>query len=407
MTQTQSYTFGFLLEQTLGHRTHSQNLQANVPKDPTVRPIWGPIEWNLTGLAAHIPVYNSNWTVRAGLRARQALRRIQRQTPLHALFVHTQVPAVLLADWMQRIPTVVSLDATPQQYDALGDHYAHEQGPRWLERIKWRANVRALQRAQGIVAWSQWTKAGLIDAYRIPADKIVVIPPGVNSWEWTRATPRQQANMPQNEPVKILFVGGDLQRKGGHLLLEAFRVLRQEQALLGNVVELHLVTRDPVFAEPGLFGYYNMQPNSAPLKALFHGCDIFCLPTYGDCLPMVLSEAGAAELPLIATNVAGIGEIVKDGETGFLIPTGDISALTNALRTLIANPALRFTQGRQAATLVQQEFDAERNTERLLALLKQYAVTKVTNTMWLPAWQKPATRQSMQGLTPPLVEKAR
>ena len=44
MTQTQSYTFGFLLEQTLGHRTHSQNLQANVPKDPTVRPIWGPIE---------------------------------------------------------------------------------------------------------------------------------------------------------------------------------------------------------------------------------------------------------------------------------------------------------------------------------------------------------------------------
>lgn len=381
--QAQSYTFGFLLEQTLGHRTHSQNLQANVPKDQTIRPVWGPIEWNLTGLAAHIPVYNSNWTVRAGLRARRVLRQIQRQSPLDALFIHTQVPAVFLADWMSHIPTVVSLDATPQQYDALGAYYAHQTGASWLEKLKWRANVRCFQQAHKIVAWSQWTKTGLIDEYGVPAEKIVVIPPGVNSREWTRTTPRAQTETEENGPVKILFVGGDLQRKGGDLLLQAFRTLRQRaewnRRQPGKAIELHLVTRDPVAAEPGLFVYHNMQPNSAPLKALFHSADIFCLPTYGDCLPMVLSEAGAAELPAVATDVAGIGEIVKAGETGFLIPTGDVAALTEALRTLVENPTLRRSQGAKAAALVQREFDAERNTEHLLTLMKQCVAETATN----------------------------
>lgn len=377
MTEPHSYTFGFLLEQTLGHRTHSQNLQANVPKDPTIRPIWGPIEWNLTGLGTHLPVYNSNWTVRAGLRARQTLRQMQRQHQIDALFVHTQVPAVLLADWMKGLPTIVSLDATPRQYDALGAYYAHQAGPSWLERLKWRANVRCFQQAHKIVAWSQWTKAGLIDEYSVPAEKIVVIPPGVNSREWTRPAPRSPMDTVTNAPVKILFVGGDLQRKGGELLVQAFRALREEAT--GNAIELHLVTRDVVAAEPGLFVYHNMQPNSAPLKALFHDADIFCLPTYGDCLPMVLSEAGAAELPSVATNVAGIGEIVKDGETGFLIPSGDVAALTTALRTLVANPLLRRSQGVKAAVLVQREFDAERNTERLLTVMKHAVTGKATN----------------------------
>jgi glycosyltransferase involved in cell wall biosynthesis len=366
----------------LGHRTHSQNLQTNIPKDPTVRPCWGPIEWNLTGLAAHIPVYNSNWTVRAGIRARQAIRQIERQSPLDALLIHTQVPAVLVADWMTRIPTIVSLDATPQQYDALGAYYAHQAGPSWLETLKWRANVRCFQQAHKIVAWSQWTKSGLLDEYGVPAEKVVVIPPGVNSREWRRPTPRLPSDTAASKPVKILFVGGDLQRKGGDLLLQAFRALRQEKA--GNAIELHLVTRDTVATEPGLFVYHNMQPNSAPLKALFHDADIFCLPTYGDCLPMVLSEAGAAELPSVATNVAGIGEIVKEGETGFLIPTGDVAALTKALRTLVENPALRQSQGAKAAALVQREFDAERNTERLLALMKQCVADKATYSK--PIW---------------------
>jgi glycosyltransferase involved in cell wall biosynthesis len=360
-----TYKLGFILEQALGHITHTQNLQRNVPRDPDVQPFWGLVPWETQGLAGRIPVYKSNWTVRAGLRARHAVAGITRQTHLDALFFHTQVPAVLSSNWVRRVPSVVSLDATPIQYDSLGQFYSHQQGSAWLEHLKWKLNRDCFRAARHIVAWSQWAKQGLVDAYEVPAEKVTVIPPGVNAADWVCPTPRRL----HDRPVKILFVGGDLERKGGLLLLEAFRALRP----MG--VELHLVTRSKLPEEPGLFTYTQMQPNSAALKQLYYESDIFCLPTYGDCLPMVLSEAGAAGLPVVSTRVAGIPEIVEDGTTGFLVPTGDVLALTNALKSLVRNPQLRLVQGQRAVDVVTREFDAQRNARRLLTLLKQVADT--------------------------------
>lgn len=364
-----TYTIGFVLEQTLGHITHSQNLQTNVPKDSAVNPVWGPIEWGAVGLTARIPIYRTNWTVRAGIRARRIIDRMQTQTPLDVLFIHTQVAAVLATGRMKRIPSVVSLDATPLQYDALGEHYAHERSAEWLEGQKWRLNANCFRTAQQLVTWSHWAKQGLVDEYEVPADKITVIPPGVNVDEWTRPRPRTA----DTAPVKILFVGGDLERKGGLLLLKAYRSLRQQRAKGETPIELHLVTRDVIPTELGVFVYNDMQPNSDRLKALFHSCDLFCLPTYGDCLPMVLSEAGAAGLPSISTPVGAIGEIVRDGETGLLVPVGDVSALAEAIRQLVDNDELRLQFGARAIETVRQSFDAERNVVRLLELLKQTA----------------------------------
>lgn len=361
-----TYQFGFIIEQALGHVTHGQNLRALASQDPAVQTHWALPEFPVTGLAARIPLYKSNWTARAGLRSRRLLRQMAGQTRLDALFWHTQVTAVLNPDWLRHIPSVISLDATPLQYDELGEFYAHAAGPAWLERWKWRLNRNAFRAARHIVAWTDWTKEGLARDYEVPPDKISVIPPGVTVADWRR--PVNRPAPPAAAPVKILFVGGDLARKGGLLLLEAFRALRQRHA-----VELHLVTRDAVPAAPGLFVYNNMQPNSAPLKQLYFDSDIFCLPTFGDCLPMVLSEAGAAGLTAVSTRVAGIPEIVADGETGLLIPTGDTAALTQALETLILDEALRRRMGATAVARITAQFDAAQNAARLLELLKQVA----------------------------------
>jgi glycosyltransferase involved in cell wall biosynthesis len=357
------YQIGFILEQALGHITHAQNLRVNIPRDPDVQAHWALVPWETTGIGSRIPVYKSNWTVRAGLRARSMVARMTRQHQLDALFFHSQVPAVPATNWIKRFPSIVSLDATPRQYDSLGAFYAHDEGPAWLEDLKWRMNRDCYRAARHLVTWSGWAKQGLIDDYEVPAEKITVIPPGVNSREWLRATPRT----PHAGPVKILFVGGNLERKGGLLLLDAFRALRD------HGVELHLATRDSVAPEPGIFVYNNMQPNSDALKQLYHDCDIFCLPTYGDCLPMVLSEAGAAGMPTVATQVAGIPEIVREGETGFLVPTGDPHALTEALRRLVLDAGLRLAQGERAVDVVTREFDAQYNAIRLLELLKREA----------------------------------
>jgi glycosyltransferase involved in cell wall biosynthesis len=366
------YNIGFVIEQALGHVTHGKNLQANVPKDPEVRSYWALVPWETQGWAARLPVYRSNWTVRAGWRARRMVAQIARQVHLDAILFHTQVPAVLSANWLRRIPGVVSLDATPRQYDELGEFYGHAAGPAWLERLKWRLNRDALAAARHVVTWTAWTKAGVVADYETPAEKVTVIPPGVNVRDWLHPDSRAgRGRGRHDEPVKILFVGGDLERKGGLLLLEAFRTLRAATA--SATVELHLATRATLPPEPGLFVYNNMQPNSAPLKQLYFDSDIFCLPTYGDCLPMVLSEAGAAGLPAVATAVAGIPEIIQEGETGYLVPRGDVPALTAALARLVADADLRLRMGSRAVEIVSAGFDAERNTFRLLDLLKEVA----------------------------------
>jgi glycosyltransferase involved in cell wall biosynthesis len=86
---------------------------------------------------------------------------------------------------------------------------------------------------------------------------------------------------------------------------------------------------------------------------------------------MALSEAGAAGLPLVSTHLAGIPEIVRDGETGLLTPPGDQAALTAALKRLVENPELRLRQGQQVIELVARAFDAHTNAQRLLDVLKQ------------------------------------
>ncbi len=368
--ENKTVRIGFIIEQVLGHITHAKNLQTNVPADPAVESYWSLPAWDAPGLAGKVP----NWTLKAALQARRDIDAMQRQTPLDALFFHTHITAVLSQKWLKRIPSVVSIDATPQQYDELGQFYAHASGPGWLEQRKWRLNQNIFRAARHLVSWSHWAKAGL-DAYEVSSDKVTVIPPGVNVSEWTRPEPRR----PQSSAVKLLFVGGNLERKGGEVLLEAFRKLRERlpaPAYAANTqpaVELHLVTRTAVSPEPGLFVYNDMQPNNDRLKQLYFESDIFCLPTFGDCLPMALAEAGAAGLPLVASDVAAIPEIVRDDETGFLAPPGDVAALTTALQRLIAYPDLRLRLGEQAAQLVQNEHDAEKNAQRLLNLLKSIA----------------------------------
>ena len=70
----------------------------------------------------------------------------------------------------------------------------------------------------------------------------------------------------------------------------------------------------------------------------------------GDCLPMVLSEAGAVGLPLVSTDVGAISEIVRDGETGLLVPVDDVGALAAALHRLADDPDAAPPHGRGGAS---------------------------------------------------------
>lgn len=357
---------GFVLEQTLGHITHSSNLQHLLRADPTVDAAFEPVAYEVAGWRAAVPGFG-NWTVRAGIRARRAIRRLRRGGPLDALFVHTQVPAILVRDHLRRTPTVVSLDATPMQYDELGAHYGHDTGRRAVETLKWRANRACFATAEAIVAWAEWTKEGLVADYDVPPGKVTVIPPGVDVERWSAYG--DEAVRSDVGPLRVLFVGGDLERKGGLDLLAAARSLREA----GVDVELDLVTRDDVPGQEGVRAHHGLTPNSPALIELYHRADVFCLPTLGDCLPMVLSEAGAVGLPLVSTDVGAIREIVRHEDTGLLVPVGDPAALAAALHRLAGDPDLRHAMGESARRLVRAEFDAKTNAARLVTLLLDVA----------------------------------
>lgn len=357
-----------VLEQTLGHVTHSKNLERLLGEVAGVEPRFVEVPFEVDGLAARIPGYG-NWTVRAGLRARGALRRAWRVAPPETMFVHTQVPAVLLGRRRRSVPTVVSLDATPLQYDELGESYAHDRSAPWIERLKFRANQRCFRDAAAIVTWSEWAKDGVVDGYGIAADKVSVIAPGVDVAQWE--APARASERDDHDPVRILFVGGDLRRKGGDQLLEACRALRADPEV--PEIELHLVTPSPVSPEPGVLVHAGLTANSPELIARYHAADVFCLPTRGDCLPMVLAEAAAASLPLVSTDVGAIREIVRPGVTGELVPVDGLAELTAALRGLVLDADRRHAFGAAARRVAEDHHDARANAGRIAELLRRLA----------------------------------
>ena len=193
-----------MLERVLGHVTHAENLKQLLTRQSVVEANVFEVDYDTTGPMAKVPLFRSNWTVRAGLRARRGIRRMDRDQRLDALFMHTQVPTVLSADWLVRIPTVISVDATAP---VRPPRRAVRPPPRRVGSSRERSGAPtacASGAPRDIVAWSEWTKQGLIDEYEVDASKVTVIPPGVMRSLWVPSENR----VDHGGPVRILFVGG-------------------------------------------------------------------------------------------------------------------------------------------------------------------------------------------------------
>jgi glycosyltransferase involved in cell wall biosynthesis len=94
------------------------------------------------------------------------------------------------------------------------------------------------------------------------------------------------------------------------------------------------------------------------------------LPSFAEGLPVVLMEAMALGRPVVTTFVAGIPELVKDNEHGWLVAAGDVQALAAALKAVIASPSAKLAaMGRAGAARVAERHDARREAAKLASLL--------------------------------------
>lgn len=360
-----NYSVGFVMEQTLGHVTHYHNLRQWAETDPGIDPEWLEVPYEAEDRWSRLPGVRSNWTLRASFRAREQVRAAMGRKRFDGLFFHTQVTALFGSRLMARCPTVVSLDATPINVDSVGTAYNHApSGSKRLEALKNTLNRHTFRSARHLITWCDWAKQSLITDYGVEGAKVTVIPPGIdlNRWQFARG-----GETGRSGPLRLLFVGGDFRRKGGDILLQAFR-----KELRGRC-ELDIVTREEVktAAGEGIRVHHGLTSNAPALLDLFAKADVFVFPTLGDCLPIAVMEAMASGLPVISTCVGAISEEVEDGRTGFLTPPGDAERLAGLVMRLADDADLRREMGAAGRRAAEERFNGENNYLRALAVCKR------------------------------------
>jgi len=329
------------MEQTLGSVTHYLNLRRQEGLSPGALPCWLPIEFSQT---------NVPWALFGSLRARSAVSRVLDE--VDGLFVHTTTIALLMPDLFRKRPAVLSSDGTPLNKQGMREAYGLAKERSLVAAAK-RAHYRSVfSRASGFVAWSHWTKQSFVDDYRCRAEDVEVIPPGIDLDDFA---PGDRGH----ELPRILFVGGDFKRKGGDLLLDVFR------RRLRGYAELVLVSGADLPEEPGVRVHRNVSANSAKLRELYATSDILALPTRADCYSLVCMEALAAGLPIVATKVGGIPDMVKEGVTGHLIERDDPDSLGDALYHLARSAVTRARMGEACRADAIERFELRKNARRL------------------------------------------
>lgn len=205
------------------------------------------------------------------------------------------------------------------------------------------------------VALSPEVRQTIQDFYGLPEKKVPVIYNGV---DLTRCIPKEDYTT--GTPVKLLHVGRfDLPKNHAgllrsfaslraiypqvHLTMVGDGALREEMETLAGELEI----RDGV-------SFAGMQDNVYPY---LHDADIFLLPSSYEGIPMTIIEAMGTGVPIVATAVGGVPDLVKNGETGLLVSC-DTEAVTAACARLIENEALRRKLG-QAARADSVRFSAD------------------------------------------------
>ena len=201
-------------------------------------------------------------------------------------------------------------------------------------------------------------------------DRFHIVRCGVN--------PDRYGSNPVRGGKRLLFVGRLAGVKGVPLLLDAVAGLRAKHpdlrlTLIGDGPEraaLETQTRSLGLSEIITFAGYQSQ--DAVADALSE-TDVFVLPSFAEGVPVVLMEAMAAGLPVVSTRIAGIPELVVDGESGILVPPGDGNALTVALDKLLSDRDMCAAMGAKGRARVQADYNLRTEAAWLSRLFVAYA----------------------------------
>lgn len=176
------------------------------------------------------------------------------------------------------------------------------------------------------------------------------------------------------DSLEVLAVGRLIEKKGFHFLIEALRLLsaggRKVSARIIGSGGMQAELAEQIAASGVAVTLAGPQPQAEVIAAMRRASVLVCPCVVGedgnrDGMPTVLLEAMALGLPVIASPVTGIPELVRDGESGLLSPEGDAEALAGKIALMLDDPALRLRLSRAARARIEADFDIRDSARHL------------------------------------------
>jgi glycosyltransferase involved in cell wall biosynthesis len=232
--------------------------------------------------------------------------------------------------------------------------------------------------ATGIVTISEYNRSHIVGLDPSLGSKIDVVHCGVDLDRFPPGPARRDGDV-----VRILSIGRAVEKKGHEYLIDACALLAQRGVDFECDIVVGLdeaaVPLGRQVADRGLEGRVRLHDmmSERAIVDMLHGADVFALACVvastgdRDGIPVAIMEAMACELPVVSTTVAGVPELVRDGDSGLLVPPRDSGAFADALQRLIDAPEERRTMGRVGRSIIVEAFDTRAGVAQMKSIFER------------------------------------
>lgn len=234
-----------------------------------------------------------------------------------------------------------------------------------------------------VTAWipnSQACMQSIIVREGHPKNKMKVIYDGIDVEYWKKdvnTTDRSRLRSEwgcQKDDIVFATVANLRPDKGIQYLIEAIPIVLEQERRLHFIIVGRDLMRGVVQQRCKDLGIENIVTFTGfreDIREIYQACDVTVLPSLREGLPICLIEAMAMELPVVATSVSGIPELVVDGETGIIVPPKDVKALSNAMLKIVRDAKKMRNMGLAGRNRVFQMFTIERMLQELMGYYQQ------------------------------------
>ncbi len=286
--------------------------------------------------------------------------------------VHTQILGAniygRIAAILARVPVIISTEHNV--------YYKKKKIHIWLDKI-------LAKNTDKIIAVSNKVKEFTSRQEGIAKDKFELIYNGIDSKEFLSAASRKDIRNKLNlrEGDFILGTVGTITTQKGHYYL--IQAVSQLVKRYPNTVLLVVGKGELKEKLQEIVGKLRLKENvhflglRRDIPNLLNCMDVFVFPSLWEGTPLALLEAMLMELPVIASSVDGILEVVESGKNGILVPPGNVEALSDAIDRLIRNPQLRQNLGKAAREHILEKFEVRQYIRKLESLYNRLLEEKL------------------------------